>query len=150
YRAGDPLCDLVLDGKRVGQFAIVAVRPEMVPGFGINQLRGDPDPVAGAADATLYHVAHTELARHLGDVDGRTLVGERRAAGDHKESAVARQVGNDVLGNTLREIFLFGIAAHVGEGQHRDRRLPRCRARGRFTSGGFTDRLRAEENAVDA
>src|SRR5262252_9209909 len=33
---------------------------------------------------------------------------------------VVRQVGDDVLGDALREILLFGIAAHICKGQHRD------------------------------
>ena len=31
-----------------------------------------------------------------------------------------RQVGDDVLGDAIAEIFLFGIAAHVVEGQDGD------------------------------
>src|SRR5215469_2065156 len=34
-----------------------------------------------------------------------------------------RQVGDDVLGDALREILLFRIPAHARKGQHRDRRL---------------------------
>jgi hypothetical protein len=58
YRAGDALRDLVLNGKHVGQLAIVSVGPEMVPGFGIDQLRCDANPVTRAADTAFEHVAH--------------------------------------------------------------------------------------------
>ena len=61
YRAGDALRDLVLDGKHVGQLAVVSVGPEMVPGFGIDQLRRDPDPIAGTTDAAFDHVMHVRL-----------------------------------------------------------------------------------------
>ena len=153
YRAGDALRDLVLHGKHVGQVAIVAVGPEMVPGFAIDQLRRDPHPIAGAPDAAFDHVTHAQLARHLADVHGRTLVGERRAARNHKKLAVARQVGDDVLGDPIGEIFLFGIAAHIGERQHRYRRLLGHTAREWSRSIASPDwlyGLRAEENAVSA
>src|SRR5215831_1721031 len=96
YRAGDALCDLVLDGKYVGQLAVVSLGPEMVPGFGIDQLRRDPDPIAGTTDAAFDHVTHAQLARHLADIHSGPLVSERRAARNDKEGAVARQVGDDV------------------------------------------------------
>src|SRR6516225_10790780 len=96
YRAGDALCDLVLDGKHVGQLAVVPIDPEMVPGFGIDQLRRYPDPIAGMTDAAFDHVTHAQLACHLADIHGWALVSEGRAARNHKEGAVAREVGDDV------------------------------------------------------
>ena len=47
----DPPRDLVLDGEKVAQFAIEAVGPEVSTRFRVDQLRGDPQPVASAADA---------------------------------------------------------------------------------------------------
>src|SRR5215471_18692677 len=44
---------------------------------------------------------------------------------------VVRQVGDDVLGDALREILLFGVPADIRKGQHRDGRLLRrwsCRS----------------------
>ena len=37
----------------------------------------------------------------------------------------ARQLRDDVLGDAVAEVLLFRIAAHVGEGQDRDRGLRR-------------------------
>src|SRR5215472_12841039 len=74
YRPGDALRDLVLDGKHVGQLAVVSLGPEMVPGFGIDQLRRDPDPIAGTTDAAFDHVTHAQLARHFADIHGGALV----------------------------------------------------------------------------
>jgi hypothetical protein len=37
--AGDRLRDLVLDGKHVGQVAVVALGPQMMAGFRVDQLR---------------------------------------------------------------------------------------------------------------
>ena len=53
---------------------------------------------------------------------------------------IARQRGDDVLDHAVGEIFLLRVAAHIGERQHRDRRLVgqrqrRCE-RGRLLGGG--------------
>ena len=52
----------------------------------VDQLRGDPQSVAGPPHAAFEHVAHTEVLRHLPHVDGAALVDERRVAGDHREA----------------------------------------------------------------
>ncbi|MET4790193.1 AcrR family transcriptional regulator [Bradyrhizobium japonicum] len=68
------------------------------------------------------------------------LVGEGRIAGDHHEPALLRQRGENVLADPVAEIVLRGIAAHVLEGEHRDRRAIRHGAyRGR---AGFHRRKR--------
>src|SRR6266481_2547460 len=41
--------------------------------------------------------------------------------------------GDDLLDHAVSEIFLLGVAAHIGEGQHRDRRLVGQRQRRRVT-----------------
>ena len=89
----------------------------------VDQLAGDPHPIARPADAALEDVAHAELAADLLDVDGFALVGETRIARDDEEPADARECGDDLLDHAVGEVFLFRIAAHIREGQHRDRRL---------------------------
>ena len=42
----------------------------------LDQLGGNPDPVALPTDAALQDGVHAELARHLADVDVLVLVGE--------------------------------------------------------------------------
>src|SRR6516162_3643385 len=66
---------------------------------------------------------------------------------------VVRQVGNDVLSDTLRKVLLFGIAAHICKGQYCDRRLLRRRPRSSWRRSRRTDRFvtsRTEKNAVRA
>src|SRR5208283_1014628 len=72
--------DLVLDYEDVVQLAIEAVGPEMSSGFRVDQLRGDPDAVASAADAALEHRPDAEFTGDLTDVDRLALVGEARIA----------------------------------------------------------------------
>ncbi len=67
-------------------------------------------------------------------LDRPALVGERGIARDHEQAGDLRQIGDQVFGHAVAEIFLLGIAAHVREGQNGDRRLVgqsgrRCRRR---------------------
>src|SRR5262245_32947236 len=65
---------------------------------------------------------------------------------------VVRQVGDDVLGAALREIRLFGVAAHIGKGQYRDRRLLRrwsCRSGRGARCRDYLIRRPIEANAMD-
>src|SRR5258708_15962323 len=53
YRLGD----LVLDREDIGEIAVVTLGPDVVAGFGLDQLRGDADPVPGFSQASSHHVA---------------------------------------------------------------------------------------------
>ena len=66
--------DLVLDGKHVLQLSIVALGPTVSAGDGVDELRGDADAIASAANAAFEHVADAELAADLPDIDRLALV----------------------------------------------------------------------------
>ncbi len=68
-------------------------------------------------------MADIELARHIGDLHALALEGEGGVAGDDEEGRDLAKVGDDVLADPVREILLFGIAAHIGERQDADRQL---------------------------
>src|ERR1700737_4928414 len=99
--------------------------PQIPATLGIYELGRDAHAVAGLADAAFQHEAHPELAADLLDLDRLALVGERGVAGDDEQGGDLREVGDQVLGNAVAEILLFGVAAHVGERQDGDRRLVR-------------------------
>jgi hypothetical protein len=63
YRHG--LGDLVLEREDIGQIAVVALGPDVLPGLGLHQLSGDPDAITGFAQAALEYVPHTQLAPDL-------------------------------------------------------------------------------------
>ena len=65
-RGNDLLCKFVLNGENIGEFSIEPVGPDMPAIAGIDQLGGDPDPVAGLAHAAFEHVADAERLRRLG------------------------------------------------------------------------------------
>ena len=115
--------------------------------------------LAGLADAAFEHEAHAQFAADLLHIDCAALVGEARIAGDHEEPADAAQCGGDLRDHAVGEIFLLRVAAQIGEGQDRNRRLvrqcqrQRCRYR-RFSAepdapdmdrtGNFLDQLLAQ------
>ena len=84
-RADNVLRHVVLHGEDVGQVAIETLRPQMSARGRVDELRGDPYPVAGLADAALQHVAHAEAPAHLLNVHVPALEGEGRIAGDHEQ-----------------------------------------------------------------
>ena len=81
------LGDLVLHRENVGEIAVVALGPDMIAGLGLDQLRGDPDAVAGFAHAAFEHIAHAQFAPDLLHIDRAALVGEARIAGDDEQRA---------------------------------------------------------------
>src|SRR3984893_3126906 len=69
----DSARDVVLDRKDIGQIAVVAVGPEVGAGRGVDELRGNPHPVAGAADRAFEHRAHPKIAADGANVDQAPL-----------------------------------------------------------------------------
>src|SRR5216683_723625 len=96
--------------------------PQMVAGGGIHQLGGDAHLAVGLAYAALQHVRHSQLAAYVLDFCRFTLVGEGRGAGDYEQVRKSGERGGQVVGDAVAEIFLVSVAAHVGEGQDRNRR----------------------------
>src|SRR6185436_1532591 len=106
-----------------GQRALVDVRlfrPEMRAGARVDELRVDPDGVAHPADASLQHIADTQLAADLPGIDGPALERERRVPGDDEAPGNARQIAGQVLGDAIGEVVLARIATQVAERQHHD------------------------------
>ena len=109
----------------------------MHAGPGLDKLCGNAHAVARPAHRAFEHIAHTQFAANLLHIDAAALVGEARIAGDHKQPPDAAECGDDLLDHTVGKIFLLRIAAHIGEGQHRDRWLVGQRQRPRRLLGGF-------------
>src|SRR4051794_1077100 len=74
------LGNLVLDGENVSEIAVVALGPDMVTGFSLDQLGGDTDAVAGFAHTAFEHITHPQLAPDLLYINGAALVGEGAVA----------------------------------------------------------------------
>jgi len=60
--AGDRPCDLILHGEYLAHSAFVGLRPDPQPVRDIDELRGDPQPVAGTPGAAFEHGGGIQLA----------------------------------------------------------------------------------------
>jgi hypothetical protein len=117
----DPARDLVLQDEQIADVAVEPLGPQMRAAFGIDQLSVDAHLAARAPDAPFQHIADAELAADLPRLDRFALVGKGGAASDHEASRDPRQIGRQIVGDTVREIFLFRIVAEICEWQHYDR-----------------------------
>lgn len=113
---------LGLDGKYVLDPAVVTARPEMRTAARIDQLRHHAKLVPGAPGTAFDHIAGAQPFADEADVFCLTAQGEGRIAGNHLKLGVSRQIGDYILGKPVGEIALLGVAAHIVEGQHRNRR----------------------------
>src|SRR5262249_23607303 len=89
----------------------------------LDQLRRNAHPSAGPPHRAFQNIAHAQLAPDLLHVNSITLVRKTRITGDYEEPANAADGSSDLLDHAVGEILLLRVAAHVGEGQHCDRRL---------------------------
>jgi hypothetical protein len=135
--------DVILQFEHIFELTVEAVGPEMRPAQRVDQLRRDAHPVSALSHRAFEHVADAELAADLLHIDGLALVRKARIAGDHEEPADAGERSDDLFHHAIGEIFLLRIAAHIGEGQHRNRRL--VRQWERSPCGSFL----GDRNAVD-
>ncbi len=138
--AGDTGRHPILQVEYVFHRTVEAVGPEMRAGLRLDQLGGDPHPIAALPHAAFEHIAHAEVAADLLHIDRLTLVGKGRVAGDDEQPADAREGGDDLLDHAVGEIFLLGVARQVLKRQDSDRRLVGQRRRRRDQRRGGRDR----------
>ncbi len=119
-RFDDVAGDLVLDLENVLELAVVALRPEVVAVGHANQLGGDPQPAARLAHAALENRGDLELPADLADVLALALEREGRGAGCDPERLDLGQGVDDVFRDTVAEILVLRVIAHIDERQHRD------------------------------
>ncbi len=124
--AGDGGGDLVLDGEDVARVAVEALRPELISGPGVGQLRGDANAFSRPAHAALQHGSHVERRSDLLDVRFLALEREAGRARGHAQLRHPAQSAQDLLGDAVAEELVLRIGAEVGERQHGDRLVVRC------------------------
>ena len=101
--AGD---DLVLHFEEIGERLVEAVGPEMIAALRVDELDIDAHAVGVALDRPFEHIADPKLLADFPGVDILALEREGGVAGDHEGAAEARQVGGQVLGDSVGEIVL--------------------------------------------
>ena len=120
---GDGLRDLILHREDVRHLAVVALRPEMKTIGDLDELRRDSDAVARLANTPLENMLDVEPPADLSEFDVLSPEEEGgRAAGDLHAGYVGQHI-DDLLGQTVAEILVLLVRAHVGERQYGDGRL---------------------------
>src|SRR6202000_2877142 len=119
-RFGDFAGDFVLDFEDVFHFAVIAFGPHREIGARVDQLRGDAKTVAGAAQAAGQNVSGTQLLANL--LWRHLLVAERQngRARVGVQSADFRELGDDVFGDAVAQVFIFFGAAEIFKVEDRD------------------------------
>ena len=82
-RFNDGLRYLVLDLEDVGEVPVVAVGPDVPARAAIDELRCDPHPVPGLADAALEDMADAQLACDVANIERLPFELERRIPRDY-------------------------------------------------------------------
>src|SRR5262249_40159550 len=81
-RVGDAARNLVLYGEQIADIVVETLRPKMPVGCCIDQLRVDPNLVAGTSDAALEDIPYPQFAADLFGVHVLVFVREGRIARD--------------------------------------------------------------------
>ncbi len=144
--------DLVLQHEDVGHLPVVGLRPEVIAIGGVDELGGDADLIASLAHAPLQNRLHVQLLGDCADVLVLALEGKGRSA---RGDAQARHLGEEIeelLGETVGEVFLLLVRAEVHQREHRDRRagLRRLRRRGTVAHHQVVDQARRGRERPDA
>src|ERR1700730_936983 len=94
-RVGDAARDLVLYSEQIADVVVETFRPEMRVGCGVDELRVDPDLVAGTPDAAFEHIPHPNLAADLLRVQVLVFVRECSCARSPEHSVGATDRWSD-------------------------------------------------------
>jgi hypothetical protein len=139
-RARDASDDLVLDREQTLGGRVEAIRPDLTPGIGFDELHRHANGLSQPSDAALEKVADSQS---VGPAVGRAAPPEREGGlgVDHLEGRKPRQLGDDVLDEPASEVLLLGITRRVLEGQDRDGRR-RILGRGRAALSSHMNTLR--------
>ena len=120
----------LLDVEHVVQRAPVLVGPELDVVRRVHQPRRDPQAVRRAPHAALEHVPAAEVSADGREAARIALETHRRGSRDHAQRPDPRQIGDDLVGQSVAEVLGVGIRAQVRERQHDDRLRVGRRVRG--------------------
>jgi hypothetical protein len=90
-------------------------------GGGFQELCRNPYLLANAPHASFNDVLNAERAPDFAHVDRTVLVNKRRVSGDHTEGSKPAEFDDDVFRDSVSEILIFRIAAHIEEREDSDR-----------------------------
>src|SRR5262249_15595874 len=85
-----------------------------------HELCRDAQMVVSFSHTALENGAHLELLSDNAQVDIFTFEGESRASRDNVQSLNLSQRVDDLLSDSVGEVFVLWVCAHVGEWQYHD------------------------------
>ena len=91
-----------------------------MPRGGIDELRGDAHAVAGASDGTFEHIGGAKLLARLQRCDRFIAECKHLRAGEYLQLFDLQKLCDNVLGNSIAEIFVLFRATLVFEVKHSD------------------------------
>jgi hypothetical protein len=117
---GDAERDFFLNGEDVFHLAVVAFGPDGMAGFTFDELGGDTEAIAGAADGTFQDVHCAEFFADLRRGDG--LIAKLQHFGTRKnfETGDFGKFGDDIFGHAIAKIFIFFGSTKIFEIEHGD------------------------------
>jgi len=116
----DFACDLVLYRENIIEISIVLFGPYVAAAARIDHLSGYAHEISGFPHTSFQNVLGAELLTDGDDINVFPFVLKGDSARENIQVTKARKLGNDVLGQSVAEIFLLRVAAHICEGKHRD------------------------------
>src|SRR2546426_4624172 len=90
--------------------------------LGLDELRGDTHPRARLAHAALQEIGRAEALADRTEVLIPVLHREGRGPADDAQAVHLREHVEDLLGDSVGEVLLVLLRAHVGEGEDGDGR----------------------------
>ena len=108
---------LILDGEDVGQVPVVAFSPQMATRLAGDELRADPQAASSFANTSFQDVADVHGSGDLLGVDDLAFESERAVASHDLQRRNLRKIGDDVLGDSIAEVFLLAIVAEIANGR---------------------------------
>jgi hypothetical protein len=127
--------DLLLDCEHIVHGAIERFSPELMASVGIDQPRGDTQPLASPSYAALEHVLDIELLGNGRRVSRRTLELERRGSRRDSEPRYLRQRVKNFLTHAVAKVVVVFSRTDVGKRQDGNRRQKRRAGRGGWPIG---------------
>ena len=106
--------------KKTSEFAVESLGPQVVAVRGVDQLGRDANSVPGAPHAAFEHRAHVQRPGDGPDVLG--VAAKRERGGPRRDLQILNpgERVDDLLGESIAEVFILRVGAQVGERQHCD------------------------------
>src|SRR5262249_33902959 len=115
--------DAVLQLEHIREVAVKPIGPKVHPIRGIDKLASDPYSNSGFSHASFEYITHAKFTASLPNIWRAALIDKARIAGDHKQRFERRQGSDDVLDQSINEVFLLRVPTHVLEREHSDGRF---------------------------